>query len=356
MEPIRAWFRRHLEDPEVLVLTVLLAASAALIVLAGRALTPVIAAVVIAYVLDAPIERLRRLGVPRALALGAVFSGFVALLLLSLLAFLPLLLQQVEQVVRALPGMIAIVQELLLELPERRPDLIAPQQVQELVEQMRGQALAAAQGLLAYSLGQLGSLFTMGVYLFVVPFVVFFLLKDKQRILAWLARFLPDRRALAARVWADIDHKLGAYVRGKIYEIAIVGGVTYAAFTWLGVDFALLLAVATGLSVLVPYLGAASVAVPVALVALFQFGWSGSFAAVVGAYSVIQFFDGNLLAPLLLAGVVDIHPVAVIAAIFLFGAIWGFWGVFFAIPLATVAAAVIEAWPRAAAPLVEAAD
>ena len=183
-----------------------------------------------------------------------------------------------------------------------------------------------------------------------MPFLVFFLLKDKQRILAWLARFLPDRRALAARVWADIDNKLGAYVRGKIYEIAIVGTTTYAAFTWLGVDFALLLAVATGLSVLVPYLGAVSVAVPVALVAFFQFGWSGSFAAVVGAYGVIQFLDGNLLAPLLLAGVVDIHPVAVIAAIFLFGAIWGFWGVFFAIPLATVAAAVIEAWPRPPVP------
>lgn len=350
MEPIRAWFRRHLEDPEVLVLAVLLLGGVALVVVAGRALSPLIASVVIAYVLDAPIERMRGLGVPRPLAFGAVYVGFVALLLLSLLAFLPLLLQQIEQVVRALPGMIAIVQELLLELPERWPDLVAPQQVQELVENARGQALTAAQGVLAYSLGQLGSLFTIGVYLFVVPFVVFFLLKDKGRILGWLARFLPARRALAARVWQDVDRKLGAYVRGKIYEIAIVGVTTWVAFTLLGVDFALLLAVATGLSVLVPYLGAVSVAVPVALVAFFQFGWSGSFAAAMGAYGVIQFLDGNLLAPLLLAGVVDIHPVAVIAAIFAFGALWGFWGVFFAIPLATVAAAVIEAWPRPASP------
>lgn len=350
MEPIRAWFRRHLEDPEVLVLAVLLLGGLALVVLAGRALSPLIASIVIAYVLDAPIEHLRRLGVPRPLAFGAIYAGFVALLLLSLLAFLPLLLQQTEQVVRALPGMIAIVQELLLELPERWPDLVAPQQVQELVERFRGEALNAAQGALAYSLGQLGSLFSLAVYLFVVPFVVFFLLKDKRRILAWLGRFLPARRALAARVWEDVDRKLGAYVRGKIYEIAIVGSTTYVAFALLGVDFALLLAVATGLSVLVPYLGAVSVAVPVALVAFFQFGWSGSFAGVMGAYTLIQFLDGNLLAPLLLAGVVDIHPVAVIAAIFMFGALWGFWGVFFAIPLATVAAAVIEAWPRAEEP------
>lgn len=345
MEGIRAWFRRHFADPEIVALSVLLLGGIALIALAGRALSPLIASVVIAYVLDAPVERLRRLGAPRPLALGLVFTAFLAFLLLSLLAFLPLLLQQVEQVVLALPGMIALVQELLLELPERRPDLIDPQQVEELAARLRGEALSAAQGVLAFSFAQLGSLFALGVYLFVVPFLVFFLLKDKRQILGWLERFLPGRRALAARVWADVDHKLGAYVRGKIYEMGIVGAATWVAFRLLGVDFALLLAVASGLSVLVPYVGVVAVALPVVLASFFQFGWGGSFAAVLAAYTVIQILDGNLLAPLLLAEVVDLHPVAVIAAIFVFGAVWGFWGVFFAIPLATVAAAVLEAWP-----------
>ena len=345
MEPIRSWFRRHFSDPEIAALTVLLVVGVALVLLVGRLLAPVIASLVIAYVLDAPVERLRQIGTPRPLALGIVFSTFMAFLLLGLLAFLPLLLQQFEQVVRALPGMIGLVQEVLLELPERWPDLIDPMQVEELVASLRSESLNAAQNLLAYSFGQLGSVVAVGVYLFVVPFLVFFLLKDKARILGWLERFLPTRRTLAARVWADVDRRLGGYVRGKIYEMAIVGASAWLAFTWLGLDFALLLAVATGLSVLVPYLGVVAVALPVSLVAFFQFGWTGAFAAVMGAYTVIQLVDGNLLAPLLLSEVVDIHPVAVIAAIFVFGGIWGFWGVFFAIPLATLAVAVLEAWP-----------
>lgn len=347
MESIRDWFRRHFRDPEIVALLALLLGIVLLVVLFGRVLAPVIASVVIAYVLHAPMDRLHKLGAPRPLALGVVFSGFLAFLLLSLLAFLPLLLQQIEQVVRALPGMINLVQKLLLELPERRPDLIDPMQVEELASRLRNEALTAAQGLLAFSFAQLGSLVVVGMYLFVVPFLVFFLLKDKMRILAWLERFLPGRRALAARVWADVDRKLGGYVRGKLYEMAIVGSAAWVAFTWLGLDFALLLAVATGLSVLVPYVGVVAVAGPVALVAFFQFGWSSHFAAVVGAYTVIQILDGNLLAPLLLSEVVDLHPIAVIVAIFVFGGLWGFWGVFFAIPLATVAAAVIEAWPGA---------
>lgn len=344
MEPIRAWFRRYLANPEVLALGAVVLGVGAIVVLVGGALAPLLASVVIAYLLNAPVERLRVFGAPRPLALGVVFSLFVAALLLALLAFLPLLLRQAEQVVRALPGMIGLVQAMLLELPEHRPDLVDRQQVQELVDRLRGEALKAAQGLLASSVGWFASLVTLGVYLFVVPFLVFFLLKDKERILAWVQRFLPGRHTLSARVWEDVDRKLGAYVRGKAYEIVIVGSVSWATFALLGLDFALLLAVATGLSVLVPYVGAAAIAVPVALVSLFQFGWGGSFAAVVGAYAVIQFLDGNVLAPLLLAEVVDLHPVAVIGAVFVFGAIWGFWGVFFAIPLATVAAALIDAW------------
>ena len=61
------------------------------------------------------------------------------------------------------------------------------------------------------------------------------------------------------------------------------------------------------------------------------------------AYGIIQIFDGNLLAPLLLSRVVNLHPVAIIIAILVFGGLWGIWGVFFAIPLATLVQAVLKA-------------
>jgi putative permease len=125
--------------------------------------------------------------------------------------------------------------------------------------------------------------------------------------------------------------------------------VTYVVFTILGVDFAVLLAVMTGLSVLIPFVGAAVVTVPVAVVAFVQWGPTWDFGYVVIAYAIIQALDGNLLAPILFSEVVDLHPIAIIVAILIFGGLWGFWGVFFAIPLATVVQAVLKAWPRTSA-------
>ena len=135
-------------------------------------------------------------------------------------------------------------------------------------------------------------------------------------------------------------------MRGKFWEIVIVGVVTWVVFALLGVDFAILLAVITGFSVLIPYVGAAAVTVPVALIGFVQWGFSLEFAWVMIAYGIIQALDGNLLAPILFSEVVNLHPIAIIVAILIFGGLWGFWGVFFAIPLATVVQAVIRAWPK----------
>jgi putative permease len=86
--------------------------------------------------------------------------------------------------------------------------------------------------------------------------------------------------------------------------------------------------------------------VPVVLVAFFQWGWGAQLAYATGAYLLIQLLDGNLLAPLLLSEIVKLHPIAIIVAILVFGGLWGFWGVFFAIPLATLVQALINALSR----------
>jgi putative permease len=113
----------------------------------------------------------------------------------------------------------------------------------------------------------------------------------------------------------------------------------------LDLKYSILLAVLVGISVLVPYLGAAVVTIPVAVVAYFQFGWGSDFAVVLIAYGIIQALDGNVLVPLLFSEVVNLHPVAIIVSVLVFGGLWGFWGVFFAIPLATLVNAVLRAWP-----------
>ena len=99
------------------------------------------------------------------------------------------------------------------------------------------------------------------------------------------------------------------------------------------------------LSVLIPYIGAAVVTIPVVLVAWFQWGWGSEFGYLLAAYIVIQLLDGNLLVPILFSEVNNLHPVAIISAVLIFGSLWGLIGIFFAIPLATFVHAVINAWP-----------
>jgi len=345
MDVIRQWFRRHFSDPQVVILGIVLVALLAAVVLAGRMLAPALAGLVIAYLLDSPAEWLRRHGTPHLIAVSLVFLGFIGLALFGALTLMPLLINQLTQLVGLLPSMVGHVQDLLLELPQRYPTLIDREQVIEMTAALRQELLSLAQSAVVFSWDRINNLFTVIVYVFLVPLVVWFLLKDKEEILRWLSRFLPSDHSLASRVWAEVNRKTGDYVRGKVYEIAIVGVATWVAFTWVGLNFAVLLAVLTGFSVLIPYLGVAAVAFPVTLVAFFQFGPSGDMIAVLVAYGIIQAVDGNLLAPLLLSEVVQLHPIAIVLAILIFGGIWGFWGLFFSIPLATVADAVLRSWP-----------
>lgn len=142
-----------------------------------------------------------------------------------------------------------------------------------------------------------------------------------------------------------MDDQIANYIRGKVIEIFIVGSVTYVTFAILGVHYAALLAIMVGLSVLVPYIGASVVTLPIGLIGFFQWGWSSDFLYLMIAYGVIQALDGNVLVPLLFSEAVNLHPISIIVAVLIFGAIWGVWGVFFAIPLATLVKAVGNAWP-----------
>jgi putative permease len=214
------------------------------------------------------------------------------------------------------------------------------------VHAIRTQLGFLGQHILAISLASVANIINILVYLVLVPFLVFFLLKDKQIILIWIDHHLPRNRTLAQNLWRDLDQQIGNYIRGKSWEILIVGGAAYLTFLLLGVNYALLLATLTGLSVLIPYIGAAAVTIPIVLIGYFQWGASSELAWLMVAYGVLQAIDGNVLAPLLFAKVVNLHPVAIIVSILIFGGLWGFWGIFFAIPLATLVSAVLTSWPR----------
>lgn len=346
MNMITDWFRRHFSDPQVVILAVFLAVGFAIIVLFGDMLAPVLAAVVIAYLLEWPVKRLERAGLPRLFCVVVVFLLFMFLLVFVLFGLLPLLSQQISQLVQELPAMIARGQTLLLRLPEQYPNFISREQIIEIMAGLRSELGAVGQYVLSMSVNSVVNLIALIVYLVLLPLLVFFFLKDKHKILGWFRGYYPRAMGLTSQVWLDVDRQIGNYVRGKIMEILLVGVVSYVTFVAMGLQFAMLLAALVGLSVIVPYIGAAVVTLPVALIAYFQWGWSADFAWLMVAYGIIQALDGNVLVPLLFSEVVNLHPIAIITAILVFGGIWGFWGVFFAIPLGTLVQAVLTAWPR----------
>ena len=346
MNTLVVWLRRTLSDPQLVLLLVLLAAALAVLILAGRILAPLLVSAVIAYLLEGPVRVLTRLGVPRwaAAALLTLFS--LGALIGLLLVLVPLLLGQAAQFARQLPALVPQVQALLLELPAEYPDLFDREQIEGFAVRLHRDVIDIGQNLLIASVALLPTIVTLVIYLGVLPLLVFFFIKDKDLILAWATGFLPTHRPLLDHVWREVSTKFGGYVRGKIYDILIVAIVSYAAFLALDLRFSALLAAITGLSTLIPYLGAPLGAVPVILVALHQWGLGPDLAWVVATYTIIQVIDGAVLGPLLLAGVVNLHPIAVFAAVLIFGHLWGFWGVFFAVPLAAVVQVVLEAWPR----------
>ena len=343
---LRDWMQRYFSDEEAVVLAVLLVLAFTVVLTLGGMLAPVLAGLVLAFLMQGMVVQLERIRVPEGGAVGLVFALFMGALALFLLVLVPLLWHQMITLFNELPGMLAKWQSLLLLLPERYPHLVSDEQVLQAIEVARGEIGKFGQWALTFSLSSLPLLVNMMIYLVLVPILVFFFLKDRRMIGRWVRGYLPRERTLITRVAEEMNRQIANYIRGKVIEIFICGAVTYIAFVTMGLNYSALLAMLVGISVVVPYVGAVVVTVPVAFIALFQWGWSDQFIYLMAVYGIIQTLDGNVLVPLLFSQTVSLHPVAIICAVLLFGGLWGFWGIFFAIPLATLFKAVLDAWPR----------
>ncbi len=321
-----------------------------IVILVGDILAPVLVAVVMAYLLEGIVSAMERRHIPRGLAATIVLLAFLVFTMALVFGVFPLLSKQVTQLVRELPAMIATGQDMLLALPERYPALFTEKQINDVIDNLRNELGSVGQAIVSFSISNVANILVLGIYAVLVPLIVFFTLKDKKIILEWARKFLPSSSDLSLAVWLEVDGKIANYIRGKFIEILIVWVVTYVTFALMHLNFAMLLSFLVGISVIIPFVGAVAVTVPVAIIAYFQWGIAAQFWYLLLAYQVVQILDGNVLVPLLFSEVVNLHPIAIIVAVLFFGGLWGVWGVFFAIPLATLIQAVLNAWPEAREP------
>lgn len=348
---LRRLYDRYLGDEEAVILVLAIAATGLVIWLFGAILTPVIAALIVAYVLAPAMDRLEAWHVPSTVAASLLSLLFLGILLVAGLVLFPFIWTQVLALTTELPSMLTDLQNALAALSDRFPEIVDDAQVRQWINQLNlsslgNQAAAQIPRLVTYSLSTLPNLVSLLIYTLILPLMVFFMLKDRSHLWQAWSVLLPTRRRALNDIGREMNQQIANYIRGKVFEIVIVGAVAFVAFELLGLNYAVLLAVGVGLSVLIPYIGATVLTIPVALIALFQFGLSGEFYTVVLVYLVIQILDGNVLVPLLFSEAVNLHPIFIIVAVIFFGGLWGFWGVFFAIPLATLVKAIYNAWPK----------
>jgi len=394
MDLIKQWIRRQLSNPQVVMLAGILLCVFLTIFFLGDILAPVFAALVIAYLLDGIILRIQRRGAPRLAAVCGVYVLFLLAVFMLFFVVIPSLVAEMDKFVRRdVPGIVQNASQDIRDaytkyetfkterlsnfintptspalnpddkeaeseppLSSQTPSSSGPGQsegslnVERLTESIEAELTELGRTALTLSITSLKSVVVWILYLVLVPVMVFFILKDKERLMAWFAQFLPQERGLTSKVWHEVNLQTSNYVRGKFWEVMIVWGVTFLTFSLFGLRATLLISLFVGLSVLVPYVGATVMYLPIAIIGFYQFGASSAFIWLIIAYSIIQILDGNLLAPILMSGATSLHPIAVIVAILIFGGLWGFWGVFFAIPLATLINSIIKAWPMEPVP------
>ena len=342
---LKKFMARFFSNEESVFFGLLLSSCLIFILIFGNILLPVFLSIVIAFLLNGLLRSFEALKISPKISLFLtliIFFGFY----LSIFITLPSLGSQINSLLQNLPIIVVAFQDTLGGLAETYGDIFSEEDINALFLNFSDQV----NNLLSQALGQLAGtisfMFSAVLYAILVPIMVFFFLKDKAILLPMLTGFLPKKRGFMNSVFSEMNDQLYNYVTGKVIEMSIVASCSYVVFALLGLPYAVLIAILVGLSVIIPFFGAILVTIPVAFLGLYEWGLTSQFYWLMILYLVIQILDGNILVPILFSTRNNLHPVVIIITILFFGGIWGFWGLFFAIPLATFIKAIVNSWPE----------
>lgn len=308
----------------------------------GGVLTPFILGTAIAYFLDPVADRLQRLGMSRAWAVAVISLASLALVLLLILLLLPALIEQLTQLVNAVP---VTVLSATAWLTEEYPQLMESggflsNALTDLSERFRAEGLRLLGGTLRSVVSVITTLF-----LFIAtPTVAIYLLYDWDRLITAVNRRLPTAHApLIRRLARDIDSVLNGFVRGQIIVGTLLATFYSGMLMALGLKYALIIGITSGMLNFIPWLGSFSGFVISTGVALVQF-WGDwwRIAAVAFLFVFGQVVEGNIITPRIVGDSVKLHPVALILSLAVFGALFGFTGLLLAVPIAASIGVVVR--------------
>ena len=346
LEEINNLFRKIFSNEESLVFALLLGLAFFVLYFLGNILTTFLISIIFAYLLVGMQSRLEKYGLGKSLSLILTYTFFLLIGIALMIWLIPLVSQQLQSLIVEIPKWLNAFMFFVQDIPTKYPDLVSSDQIATFLQTASSQITSISQDFLKASISGIQNTLLVAINLILLPILVFFFLFDRKSIIAGFLSVLPKERTMLKQVWVEMDEQLSNYSRGKVIEIIIVGSVAALLFMYFDLQYVALLSVLVGLSVLIPFLGAFIVTLPVAAVGLLQFNLTFDFWLLMGSYLVLQILDGYLLVPLLFSDAVKLHPVAIMLAVFVFGGLFGIWGVFFAIPIATLIKAIWNSWPE----------
>ncbi len=316
-----------------------------LLYLLAPVLTPFVAAALLAYIGDPLADRLQRLGLPRTLAVVAVF--LLTFLMLGLLILLvgPLIQTQLGALFDALPGIVRQFEQVWLPNIAELLNLDVGDDAGIGAFMDRYGDMAGSWGTkVLVSVTQSGGALAAAVLsLFLVPIITFYLLRDWDSILAHIGALIPSKqRETVTRLARETDEVLGAFLRGQLLVMLALGIIYSVGLGLVGLKFAIAIGVVSGLVSFVPYLGfvfgigLASLTVALEPEPLWQL------LGVVATFTIAQLLEGSVLTPKLVGDRIGLHPVIIIFAIAAGGQLFGFFGILLALPAAAVLSVLVR--------------
>ncbi len=345
LDQINTLLNKVFSNEESIIFSLIILASLLILYIFGGLLTPFIVSLIFAYLLIGLSQNFIKYGLSEFVSLILSYVIFLLSGLGFLIWLIPLIFQQTQAFFLEVPVWLNNFRGYIENLVQSNQELISSDQISSFFTELVGRLSSISQGILDASISGIQDTVVFSIYLIMIPVLVFFFLFDKERIIKGFLLLLPKKREMLSDVWIEMDGQLSNYVWGKGIEILIVGFSAALIFGIMGLNYTALLSIIVGISVLIPYVGAFLATIPVIAVALLQFGIGFDFYVIVGLYLLLQALDGNLLVPILFSDAVKLHPVIIMLAVFVFGGIFGFWGAFFSIPLATFIKAVWNSWP-----------
>ncbi len=307
--------------------------------LLGDVMTPFIAGMVLAYFLDPLADKLESWGMPRIVATSTILFLALVLCVIMLLMLVPLLVEQMGQLLDALPAAIATLVKLFNEhAPDWLKEALSRASLKnganpaDMAARAGQWIVAVARSIWSGSM----ALFNLISLLVITPIVLFYMLNDWDRMVATIDQWIPRRHAETIRAIArDIDKALAGFIRGQ-GTVCLALGIFYAVLLVMaGLKFGLTIGLISGFLSFIPYVGSTIGGILSIGMALVQF-WPDwvQVLIIAGIFALGQFIEGNFLSPWLVGGSVGLHPVWIMFALVAFGYLFGFVGMLMAVPIA----------------------